>query len=204
MNSIEKILPSFTSNLQSVDAMSKGWKIYWVLVAATVTNYLTMVLWSLPMVSEMAGGSVPFDMRPGGYTFDEAREFLTLITDAGRDFYLNTQQLLDFFYPTLFAITLAIPLAHLVPRYRGWTLAALAIAAGALDHIENNAVAVMLRVAPDALTEVMVSTASNWSLAKSVSTTIALVALLVVLCLKGIAWLKNRQPQAGYPSSRTV
>jgi hypothetical protein len=194
MNSIEKILPSFTSNLQSVDAMSKGWKIYWVLVAATITNYLTMVLWSLPMVSEMAGGSVPFDMRPGGYTFHEAREFLTVITAAGRDFYLNTQQLLDLFYPTLFAITVAISLVHLVPRHWGWTLAALAISAGVLDHLENSAVAVMLRVEPDALTEVMVSTASNWSLAKSISTTMALVALLVVLFLKGIAWLKNHQP----------
>ena len=49
--------------------MSKGWKIYWVVVAAMVTNYLTMVLWSLPLVSEMAGGGVPFDMRPGGYSF---------------------------------------------------------------------------------------------------------------------------------------
>ena len=204
MNPFENKLSSFTSNLQSADAMSKGWKIYWVLVAATATNYLTMVLWSLPMVSEMAGGGVPFDMRLGGYTFNEAREFLTVITDAGRDFYLNTQQLLDLFYPTLFAITVAIPLAHLVPRYWGWALAAIAIAAGALDHLENSAVAVMLRVEPDALTEVMVSTASNWSLAKSISTTIALVALLVVLCLKGIAWLKTRQPQAGYPSSRTV
>jgi hypothetical protein len=177
--------------------MSKGWKIYWVLVAATVTNYLVMVLWSLPQVSEMAGGGLPFDMRPSGYTFDEARVFLTVITDAGRDFYLNTQQLLDLFYPTLFAITVAIPLAHLVPRYWGWTLAALAIAAGILDHLENSAVAVMLRVEPDALTEAMVSTASNWSLAKSISTTISLVALLVVLSIKGISWLKARHAQAG-------
>ena len=175
--------------------MSKGWKIYWVVVAATVTNYLTMVLWSLPLVREMAGGGMPFDMRPGGYSFDDARVFLTAITDTGRDFYLNTQQLLDLFYPTLFAITVAIPLVHLVPRYWSWILAVLAIAAGAFDHLENSAVAVMLRVEPDALTETMVSTASNWSLAKSISTSIASVALLVVLCIKGIVWLKTRAAQ---------
>ncbi len=196
MNPFENKLSSFTINLQSTDAMSKGWKIYWVVVAATVTNYLMMILWSLPLVSEMAGGGVPFDMRLGGYTFDEARVFLMVITDAGRDFYLNTQQLLDWFYPTLFAITVAIPLVHLVPRYGGWVLAALAIAAGALDHLENSAVAVMLRAEPDALTEAMVSTASNLSLAKSILTTIVLVALLVVLCIKGIVWLKTRQAQA--------
>lgn len=177
--------------------MSKGWKIYWVVVAATVTNYLIMVMWSLPLVSEMAGGGVPFDKRPGGYSFDDARGFLTAISDEGRDFYLNTQQYLDWFYPTLMAITIAIPLAHLLPRYWGWAWAALAIAAGVFDHLENSAVAVMLQVEPDVLTEAMVSTAGNWSLAKSISTTIALVALLVVLCIKGIAWLKTRQAQAG-------
>lgn len=196
MNPAENTYPSFTSKLQSADAISKGWKIYWVVVAATVTNYLIMVLWSLPLVSEMAGGSVPFDMRPGGYSFDGARGFLTAITDEGREFYLDTQQLLDLFYPTLFAITVAIPLAHLVPRYWGWTLAVLAIAAGVFDHLENSAVAIMLRAEPDALTEAIVSTASNWTLAKAISTTIVLVALLVVLCIKCIVWLKTRKAQA--------
>jgi len=177
--------------------MSIGWKMYWVVVAATVTNYLTMVLWSLPLVREMAGGGVPFDMRPGGYSLDDARLFLTALTDTGREFYLNTQQLLDMFYPTLFAVSVAIPLAHLVPRYWGWILAAIAISAGIFDHLENNAVAGLLRLEPDALTEVMVSTASSWTLAKSISTTIASLALLVVLCIKGIVWLKSRKVQNG-------
>jgi len=55
----------------------------------------------------------------------------------------------------------------------------------------------MLRVEPDALTEAMVVSANNWTLAKSISTTIASVALLVVLCVKGIAWLKIRNAQPG-------
>ena len=176
--------------------MTKGWKVYWVVVAATVANYLIMILWSLPQVSEMAGGGVPFDMRPGGYSFDDALEFLIAITDTGRDFYLNTQQLLDSFYPTLFAATVAIALVHLLPRYWGWALATIAIVAGGFDYLENNAVAAMLRVEPDALTQAMVSTASNWTLAKSVSTTIASLALLIVLCIKGVAWLKSRKTSA--------
>lgn len=177
--------------------MNKRWKLYWVVVAITVANYLTMVLWSLPLVSGMAGGGVPFDMRPGGYSLEEARVFLTAMNDEGRDFYLNTQQLLDFFYPTLFAISVSIPLVHLVPRYWGWTLALIAIAAGGFDHLENSAVAIMLRVEPDLVTEAMVSSASNWTLAKSISTTIASIALLVVLCIRGIAWSKTRKSKAG-------
>ena len=176
--------------------MTKGWKVYWVVVAATVANYLIMILWSLPQVSEMAGGGVPFDMRPGGYSLDDALEFLIAITDTGRDFYLNTQQLLDSFYPTLFAATVAIALTHLLPRYWGWALATIAILAGGFDYLENSAVAAMLRVEPDALTQAMVSTASNWTLAKSVSTTIASLALLIVLCIKGFAWLKSQNTSA--------
>ncbi|MEM7283749.1 MAG: hypothetical protein AAF438_19210 [Pseudomonadota bacterium] len=177
--------------------MSTGWKIYWVVVAAAVTNYLIMVLWSLPLVSEMADGGVPFDMRPGGYSFDDALVFLSIIDDAGREFYLDTQQLLDLFYPTLFAITVAIPLVRFVPRHWGWTLAAIAIAAGVFDYLENGAVAVLLTTEPESVTETMVFTASNWTLAKSISTTIASVALLIVISIKGIEWMKTRKVKGG-------
>ncbi len=68
------------------DDMRNGWKIYWTVVILTITNYLVMVLWSLPKISLMANGKVPFDMRPGGYSFEEALAFLTTIDASGRDF----------------------------------------------------------------------------------------------------------------------
>ena len=177
--------------------MSTGWKIYWVVVAAAVTNYLIMILWSLPFVSETANGGLPFDMRPGGYSFDDALVFLSTIDDTGRDFYLGTQQLLDLFYPTLFAITVSVPLVRFVPQYWGQILATIAIAAGVFDYLENRAVAVLLTAKPDSVTEAMVATASNWTLAKSISTTIASVALLIVLFIKGIEWMKTRKIKGG-------
>jgi len=176
--------------------MTIGWKVYWIVVAATVTNYLIMILWSLPLVSEMAGGNVPFDMRPGGYSFDEALIFLKTINDSGRNFYLNTQHVLDFFYPSLLAVSLAIPLIHLLPRYLGWPLAALAIGAAASDYLENIYVAGMLKLEPAVVTEAMVSVASNWTLTKSISTTIASVALLIALAFKGVKWFKGRNNQS--------
>ena len=57
--------------------MSNGWKVYWAIVAVTITNYLLMILWSLPKISQMAGGRVPFDMRPGGYSFECQRQLKT-------------------------------------------------------------------------------------------------------------------------------
>ena len=151
-----------------------------------------MVAWSLPLISEMSDGKAPFDLRPGGYSFDEAQAFLANITDAGRDFYLNTQQLLDFFYPTLFSITVAIALVRLVRGYLGWVLASFAIAGVVLDHLENNAVAAMLQIEAEQLTEPMVSIASTWTLVKSLTVTISLLALLAALCIKGISWIKKR------------
>jgi len=144
----------------------------------------------------MAGGSVPFDMRPGGYSFDEALIFLESISDSGRNFYLNTQHVLDFFYPGLLAISLAIPLIHLMPRYLGWPLATVAIFAAVSDYLENGYVATMLELEPVFVTESMVSVASNWTLAKSVSTSIASIALLIALGFKGVKWLKVRNDQS--------
>lgn len=175
--------------------MSNIWKIYWVVVSLTVANYLIMILWSLPLITEITGGLIPFDLRPGGYTFDEALTFVEAINESGRSFYLNTQHTLDFFYPILFATTVTIPLIYLMPSYLGWPMASIALGAAIFDYLENNAVAAMLKAGSGELTETMVSTASNWTLSKSISTTIASVTLLVVLSIKGISWFKSRGNQ---------
>ncbi len=172
--------------------MKTGWKIYWLVVALATTNYLVMVLWSLPQVAEMAGGLIPFDMRPAGYSFSDAMAFLNAIGDPGREFYLNTQQRLDLFYPALLAMSVAVPLVHWLPAYLGWPMAVLAVGAAVFDYLENWAVAAMLVVNSDEVTESVVSTASFYTLAKSVLTTIVLLTLFAVLCVKGIQWLKAR------------
>jgi hypothetical protein len=177
--------------------MSNGWKVYWIMVVVTITNYLVMVMWSLPKISQMAGGGVPFDMRPGGYSFEEAMAFISAIDASDRDFYLNTQHMLDSSYPALLSTTLAIGLLNLLPPYWRGAMATIAISAGIFDYLENVAVAKMLNIAPDLLTPDLVSTASNWTLAKSVSTTIASLVLVVSLAMKVVVWLKNRKSEKG-------
>lgn len=173
--------------------MKRGWKIYWVIVAATIANYFVMILWSLPKIRLSAGGLVPFDMRPGGYSFQEAVAFLSAINDSGREFYLNTQHLLDASYPALLAITLSVGLINLVPRYWGWGVATIAISAGCFDYLENAVVAEMLSINLINLTPDLVSTGSNWTLAKSVSTTLATLVLLIFLVMRSVVWVKNRK-----------
>ncbi len=172
--------------------MTVKWKIYWAIVSLAVINYLIMVLWSLPMIAQMTEGQIPFDMRPMGYSFQDAHSFVLTISDQGRDFYLRTQQLLDTFYAALLAASLAIPLIHLMPAFWGWPFGALAIFAAIFDYLENYAVANMLQVGPSGLTETMVSTASQYTVAKSLSTSFAVLILCAVLVQKAIKWFKVR------------
>jgi hypothetical protein len=58
-------------------------RIFWLVVAATLGVYLVMVLWSIPRISAEAGGLPVFDLRPGGYTFEEARAFLAALSPEG-------------------------------------------------------------------------------------------------------------------------
>ena len=89
---------------------------FWTLVAVTTAIYLVMVLWSLPKISAAAGGATPFDMRPLGYSFEEARAFLTALSSEGARFYRTVQHRLDLLYPALLAATLFFAIRALAPH----------------------------------------------------------------------------------------
>lgn len=163
------------------------------LFAATLAIYLVMVLWSLPRIAEGAGGLFPFDLRPGGYSVDDARAFLAAIDAETTAFYLTTQHRLDLLYPALLATSLA---AGLIWSWRGWPrwlvggFILLGVLGAAADYTENARVAAMLRAGPEALTPEMVAAASTASLAKAGLTTLATLALIVGLLRR--AWRRLR------------
>lgn len=176
--------------------MSTGWKLYWALVALTLVTYFTMILWSLPVISEAAGGLIPFDMRPSGYSFDEAAVFLNAITSEGKLFYLGAQHRLDFAYPTLLAAVLAIALWQLARNLPVWVryiLIALPIIGSGADHLENTAISGMLRVGAAGLTEEVVASASRWTLIKSGMTSIAMLALIGFLSVLLVRKIMKRK-----------
>ena len=72
-------------------------------------------------------------------------------------------------------------------------LAAVAVAGSLFDYLENHAVSVMLRAGPDGLTAEMVASASRWTVLKSAFSALAMTALLALLVLKGVAWLRTRK-----------
>lgn len=164
--------------------MALKWKIYWLIFAITLAVYATMLTWSLPFISTEAGGLIPFDMRPAGYSFAEAQEFLVALSPAGRAFYLGTQHSLDLAYPALLAIVLtgaAWGLTRQRLRWLGIVAAVAAVAGAAADYTENARVSRMLGADASTLDPQLVESASFATLVKSGATTVAMVLVLALL-----------------------
>ncbi|GAB4348252.1 MAG: hypothetical protein Kow0026_02540 [Oricola sp.] len=173
-------------------------RIFWLVVAVTLGDYLAMVLWSIPKISAAAGGLPVFDMRPVGYSFEEAAAFLAALPAEGARFYENVQHRLDAAYPALLAVTLAWSILRLAPaRWGIWRhlLAVTAIPGMVFDYLENRDVARMLVLGPDGITRDLVSVASFHSRAKAVSSAAAMSILLVLLAIWAIRrWRAPHNP----------
>src|SRR6476661_3899679 len=78
-----------------------------VIVAVIVSTALLafMMFWTLAYLRRVSGGLTPFDLRPFGYSFDEARTFLFAISDIGRNYYLDVQLQVDTVAPAVYALS---------------------------------------------------------------------------------------------------
>nr|WP_295461595.1 hypothetical protein [Mesorhizobium sp.] len=176
--------------------------LFWLLVAATGAVYATMAVWSLPRISDAAGGLMPFDLRPFGYTEAEAREFLRRLSDEGRSFYLTVQHRLDLAFPALLAATLVWTALRLPPpgwRAVRWVLIGAAVGGMVADYLENAAVAAMLSAAPDAVAVEQIAIASRWTVLKSLGATLAM-SLGVVLPVRAVLVRLTTQKSMDTPS----
>jgi hypothetical protein len=184
---------------------------FWGLFGLTLAVYGVMLGWSLPTISGAAGGAVPFDMRPSGYDFADALEFVSALSADGARFYLEVQQKLDITYPALISLTLFFAIAATLPGRLGrwrWLLATCAMPIAIFDYLENHAVARMIEAGPLGLTPELVAEASQWTMIKSNTTMALMVALLGLLALRAAQaairlWRSKRaempaRPDPGY------
>lgn len=171
-------------------------RLFWLVVAITLAVYGVMIFWSIPKISAQAGGLAVFDMRPGGYSFDEARAFLAALSPEGTAFYTDVQHRLDTAYPALLALMLAWSILRLTPASWGlwrWLLAATALPGMAFDYWENLNVSEMLKLGADGITPRMVEAASLHSQAKAAASSISMTIVLVLLC----TWVYRRFRRRG-------
>jgi hypothetical protein len=182
----------------------------WLVIAVLA---LSFVLWAvlffvtLPHLQDLAGGAQPFDLRLKGYTYADARAFLTAIGERGRAYYLNPELVLDSFYPPLYAASRALPLWWLTMPGRvregamplAWRqlLVALPILVALIDGgVENVCIATMIWNWPD-LSPGVVQLSSAATQAK------LLLGALTELLLVGFAivWaLRRLRPRAAAPT----
>ena len=129
------------------------------LLVASGLVWAMMFFGPLAHLSHLARGVSPFDIRPMGYSYNEAYAFLSAISERGRRYYANRELVLDMFYPPLYATSRVLALWWLtmpgrlrdIPMPPSWRYALIAvpmIMAG-LDVAENGCIARMLRTWPD-------------------------------------------------------
>ncbi|NRB16020.1 MAG: hypothetical protein HRU33_00215 [Rhodobacteraceae bacterium] len=170
-------------------ARQKYRQIYWGVFAAALGVYVTMIVWTLPGISQSAGGLLPFDLRPMGYSADEARAFLAALGTEGHALYTGPQRLLDMAYPALLGFVLIGALRHFYAK--GWLLSLLvfvALAGMGADYLENMRVALLL--AGDT-SDLAIAAASRSTVMKSVLTSVATLAVLAGLI--GATWRRWRR-----------
>jgi len=165
--------------------------IFWMMFAVMLGVYLVMVLWSLPLLMADAGGLPAFDLRPTGYSHDEALAFLAALSPEGRAFYLDVQQWLDTAYPALLGVVLVMAFGFLFRGALRWIAIVFALAGAVFDYLENAAVAGMLRAGAEGITPDMVATASRWTVLKSGAVTLAMLMLIAGLAM--LLWRRVRR-----------
>ncbi|MEZ8827046.1 hypothetical protein AB4259_18605 [Vibrio amylolyticus] len=166
------------------------------LFVATNTVYLSMLFYSIPMLTLYSDGLPIFDMSPVGYSYQEAMSLLTALGDEGRNVYISIQLVLDSFYPILFALCYFALLqwltkvGHLTSRL--WSfISAIPIIACASDYVENICIWLMIRSYP-AISEELVLTSSTLTMIKSISTMIYFCGLILATLLVITRWLRSR------------
>jgi hypothetical protein len=179
-----------------------GWLVAALLVASGIL-WAVMFFGTLAHLKEVAGGLAPFDVRPFGYSYADARAFLSALGEAGRAYYLDPELVLDSYYPPLYAVSRALALWWLTmpgrwregatPAVWRWSLVAIPIVMAVLDGgVENVCIAKMLRQWPD-LSPGLVKIASWATRVKLVMGVATEVAMAVFAVAAALRWSRLRR-----------
>ncbi len=159
-------------------------RIFWVILAATLAAWLSMNLWTVPRIEEMAGGLRLLDMRFTGYSHAEAQEFVAEIGDEGTALYLGAQYWLDMVFPPLLGAVLFLFYRWLFPGLPGLIIGTVSLTYVAVDVLENLAVAAMLRAGANNIAPEMAATANQWTTMKWNLSIVGLAILIIGIALR--------------------
>ena len=174
-----------------------------VLILFILTNlvYGLILGYSIPLVLNFAPEAMLFDMSPTGYSYAQAMELLRSLGVEGRSTYLTVQIPIDLVYPAMFSASYALLITWVLKQFRSkesklFSLAFIPMLAGIFDYLENFGIIAMLTVFPD-VPESLVTSASIFTIAKSVFTTVFFVVLFFSLAALAMSVLKKKQRLTG-------
>ncbi|MEM7289036.1 MAG: hypothetical protein AAF412_01485 [Pseudomonadota bacterium] len=163
---------------------------------AAASIYFVMINISLEHIQSLSGLS-PFDMRPGGYSTEQAYALLDALGVDGRQYYLTRQIPLDLLYPGLMALTFVSVLkwldSHGLNRVLTQVGICVSVGAAITDYLENAGICLMILSWPEPPTN-LIQTSSVASIAKAVLTTLAVltvgIGLVFWMFTKTHNWLR--------------
>ncbi len=187
---IENELEQQSNLVEAAVMFLKKWatgKVVLGLFVVTMSVYLTMLFYTLPIVESHAPGKALFDLSPGGYSYDYALSLLQTLGTAGRHSYLTIQMPLDLIYPGLFAISNTLLIVWLFEKgfetsSRILYLAFIPFFGGLFDYLENIGIILMLQAFPE-VSPSLVKIASAFTILKSGFTTAFFILLFVGLAV---------------------
>lgn len=165
-----------------IDKHSTSRKVLFLFIITQII-FAVMVFGTIPNVMSYADDMKLLDIMPTGYDFNYVTILMASLGPSGRSAYLHQQIPLDMIYPLLFAVTyfllLAVILKEVVKAQSGfYYLCFIPVLAGIFDYLENFGIISILKSYPN-ISNLLVQTTNFFTLAKSYSTTVYFIILLI-------------------------
>ncbi|RUT79995.1 hypothetical protein [Ancylomarina longa] len=188
-----KRLPKF------IEKNISGKKVLGLFILTNVV-YIFMLTVTIPKTMEFSNGMKLLDMMPSGYDLNYVSELFSSLGENGRETYLTSQIPVDMIYPLLFGLSYCLLLGYFLKKLNKLNspflyLCLLPVIAGISDYLENIGIITMLNNYPD-LTETMVNATNTFTVLKSISTSVFFIALIVILIILGIKFVKRNKTSA--------
>lgn len=159
--------------------------------------YIYMLLVTIPKTMVFSNGMKLLDMMPTGYDWNYVNQLFNTLGEEGRKTYLTNQIPVDMFYPLIFGLSYYLIFAYFLKKIGKLStsfnyLCLLPIIAGIADYLENFGIIKMLNNYPD-LTKTTVNVTNTFTVLKSTSTSIFFIALIIILIILGIKFIKRNK-----------
>lgn len=151
----------------------------WISGAGTALICLIMNFILIPEIESSTNGIRCFDMN-FAYSYETAKKFLSLLSQEGRNVYLNVQLPLDFIYPIFYCVFFSLLIIKLCGKISFCTFPLLL---AVLDYAENVCTIIMLKA--ETLSPAIVSFASKITTLKTILLYL-LILNFIILIIKRI------------------